>query len=115
MVVRRVVPNLSCSDVETTRDFYSGLLGFEVAMDLGWIATLASPSNPSAQLSLGGPSSEGSPALTIEVDDVDAAYAVARERDKPIVYPLTDEEWGVRRFFVTDPDGLVVNVMSHRG
>jgi len=30
------------------------------------------------------------------------------------VYPLTDEPWGVRRFFVRDPNGVVLNVMSHR-
>ncbi len=26
---------------------------------------------------------------------------------------FTEEPWGVRRFFVRDPDGKVVNVMSH--
>ncbi len=30
-----------------------------------------------------------------------------------IVHPLTDEAWGVRRFFVRDPDGHVINVLSH--
>ncbi len=28
------------------------------------------------------------------------------------IAPLGDEEWGVRRAFVRDPDGRVVNVMS---
>jgi SdpI/YfhL protein family len=32
-----------------------------------------------------------------------------------IVYPLTNEPWGVRRFFVTDPNGIVINVMCHIG
>ena len=41
-------------------------------------------------------------------------YATAQQRGEEIVYPLTDEPWGVRRFFVEDPDGTVVNVMSHR-
>jgi hypothetical protein len=31
------------------------------------------------------------------------------------VYPLTDEPWGVRRFFVRDPNGMIVNVVSHKG
>ena len=31
-----------------------------------------------------------------------------------IVHPLTDEPWGIRRFFVRDPDGNVINVVSHR-
>jgi hypothetical protein len=29
------------------------------------------------------------------------------------VYELTDEEWGVRRFFVKEPSGVIVNVMAH--
>lgn len=35
------------------------------------------------------------------------------ERGLKIVYPLTNEPWGVRRFFVADPNGVVVNVMCH--
>lgn len=31
-----------------------------------------------------------------------------------IVYPITDEEWGLRRFFVRDPNGAVINVTEHR-
>jgi uncharacterized glyoxalase superfamily protein PhnB len=52
------------------------------------------------------------PNLTVEVADVDAAHADAVRRGLPITNPLTDEAWGVRPFFVTDPNGLVVNVMS---
>ena len=31
-----------------------------------------------------------------------------------IVYPATDEPWGVRRFFVADPNGVIINILSHR-
>lgn len=54
------------------------------------------------------------PDLTVEVGDVDAVHAVAVDRGENIVYPITDESWGVRRFFVIDPTGAVLNVMSHR-
>jgi uncharacterized glyoxalase superfamily protein PhnB len=54
------------------------------------------------------------PDLSVEVDDVDAAYALMRERGAEIVHPLCDEEWGVRRFLVRDPGGRVVNVLGHR-
>lgn len=30
-----------------------------------------------------------------------------------MVYPLTEEPWGVRRFFVAGPGGAVINVMAH--
>ena len=26
----------------------------------------------------------------------------------------TDEDWGLRRFFVRDPNGTVINVTEHR-
>jgi uncharacterized glyoxalase superfamily protein PhnB len=32
-----------------------------------------------------------------------------------LVHPLTDEPWGVRRFFVKDPNGVVLNVANHGG
>ncbi len=51
--------------------------------------------------------------MTIEVESVDEAHAKAVERGLDIVYPLTDEPWGVRRFFVADPNGVIINVMSH--
>jgi hypothetical protein len=31
-----------------------------------------------------------------------------------IVHSLTDEPWGVRRFFVREPNGRVVNILGHR-
>jgi hypothetical protein len=52
--------------------------------------------------------------MSIEVDDVDQAHAVATERNLRIVYSLSDEPWGVRRFLVADPNGVVINIMSHR-
>lgn len=85
-------------------------------MDLGWVLTLADAVNDTAQLTLVRTTAPGSeePEISIEVDDVDAAHAAAERLGAEIVRPLTDEPWGVRRFFVRDPDGHVVNVVSHR-
>ena len=52
-------------------------------------------------------------ALSIEVENVNQMHARAIERGLEILYPLTDEPWGVRRFFVRDPNGIVINVMNH--
>ncbi|WP_381798304.1 VOC family protein [Streptomyces niveus] len=117
MSVRRVVPNVhvQTEGLDRSREFY-GLLGFEEVMNLGWIMTLASPSTPAAQVSFLTEDATAPvvPDMSIEVDDVDAAYAAVGARGAEIVHPLRDEEWGVRRFFVRDPDGRVVNVLSHR-
>lgn len=54
------------------------------------------------------------PDLSVEVEDVDAAYTAMTDSGAEIVYGPRDEEWGVRRFFVRDPNGRVINVLSHR-
>ena len=116
MTIRRVVPHLRADDIDASRDFYTRFVGLDVAMDLGWIVTLASPSNPTAQLNLYGqaaPSASLQPQLSIEVDDVDAVHSEAARRGIDIAYPLTDEPWGVRRFFARDPSGVVLNLLTH--
>jgi uncharacterized glyoxalase superfamily protein PhnB len=52
--------------------------------------------------------------MTIKVDNVDAAYEEAQLRSYEIVHPITDEPWGIRRFFVRSPDGQEINVAWHR-
>lgn len=118
MTVRRIVPNFqvdSEKSMTASRDFY-GLLGLEQVMHMGWIMTLASPANPTAQLSICTEERTAPvvPDVSVEVEDVDAVYAQVVASGAEIVRELRDEEWGVRRFFVRDPGGRVVNVLTHR-
>ena len=108
------MPNIRAERPAETRDFFAELLGFEVAMDLGWVVTLASPSNSSVQVNIIGNDDMSAPGMSVGVDDVDAVHAAAVEQGLEIVYPLRDEAWGVRRFMLREPSGTVVNVVSHR-
>ena len=114
MTIERSVPNIRSDRPAETRDFFTELLGFEVAMDLGWVVTLTSPTNPSAQVTIIGNDDPAAPGISIEVDDVDAIHARAVERGLDIAYSLRNEEWGVRRFMLREPSGMTVNVLSHR-
>jgi uncharacterized glyoxalase superfamily protein PhnB len=114
MTVSRAVPNIRSQRPAETRDFFVKLLGFEVAMDIGWVVTLASPANPSAQVTIVANDDPAAPGISIEVSDVDAVHARAAEQGFEIVYPLRDEDWGVRRFMLREPSGTVVNVLAHR-
>ena len=118
MEIRRAVPTITSDRLEESRTFYTGFLGFEVAMDLDWIVTFASPSNATAQISQvrGTRSHVGHDGMSVslEVADVDAIHADAVSRGIRIEYPLTDEPWGVRRFQVNDPNGVLINILSHR-
>jgi catechol 2,3-dioxygenase-like lactoylglutathione lyase family enzyme len=112
--VDRAVPNLRSERPEETRDFFVRLLGFELAMDLDWVVTVASPDNPSAQVTIITNDDPAAPGISVGVDDVDAVHARAVELGYEIAYPLRDEEWGVRRFMLREPGGTMVNVVSHR-
>ena len=117
MTVRRIVPDLTTNRLEESREFYTAVLGLQVGMDMGWIVTLVSRENPLAQLNLiqGDPPADTGPAVavSIEVGDVDAVHDAAVAAGSEIVYPLTNEPWGVRRFHVRDPNGVCINVMRH--
>ena len=117
MDIRRAIPIVNSEDLDATRSFYADFLGFEVAMDETGFTMFRSASNPTAQVIAGsrdtvmlGPPR---PQMTVEVADVDAALEEAEQRGLKVVYPIRDEPWGVRRFFVEDPDGNVVNVAAH--
>jgi uncharacterized glyoxalase superfamily protein PhnB len=114
MTIRRAVPNLRSEHPEKTRDFFVKVLGFEVAMDMDWVVTVASPSNRGAQVTIVANDDPAAPGISVEVDDVDAVHAKAVELGIEVAYPLRDEDWGVRRFMVREPGGTMVNVLSHR-
>jgi uncharacterized glyoxalase superfamily protein PhnB len=113
-MVSRAVPNIKSDRASETRDFFVDLLGFEVAMDIGWVVTVASPTNRSAQVTIISNDDPAAPGISVEVADVDAVHARAVEKGFEIAYSLRDEEWGVRRFMLREPSGTIVNVVSHR-
>jgi predicted enzyme related to lactoylglutathione lyase len=117
MTVLRIVPNIAAASVEELRSFYSELFDLEVAMDQGWIITLASGERATTQISIAteGGSGTAVPDISIEVDEVDEVYRRAVERGHAIVYGPADEPWGVRRFYLRDPGGKLLNILSHLG
>ncbi|HJT96479.1 MAG TPA: VOC family protein [Mycobacterium sp.] len=114
MTVKRVMPVLTVSDLAASRDAYVAMLGLREVMNHGWIVTLADDQlGHQVSLMTKDATAPVNPAVSIEVDDVDAAYRAAVDAGLQIVHPLSDEEWGVRRFFFADPSGNVVNVLRH--
>lgn len=108
------ITNLHTDDVGRAREFFAFLGLTEVGMDQGWVARFVSPdSDACVQVVTRDATAPEDSAMTIKVDDVDAAHAEAQRRGYEIVHPITDEPWGIRRFFVRSPDGHVINVAQH--
>lgn len=115
MQVKRIVPNIASPDPQKARAFYVDALGLDIAMDLGWIVTVQAPKTMAPQLSIASEGGSGTdvPALSIEVDDLDEALSHMEAGGFPIEYGPVTEPWGVRRFYVRDPFGRLINILVH--
>ena len=116
MKVKRIVPNIATSDVEKANAFYKDVLGLEILMDMGWIRTFGSGAKMTVQVSVMSEGGSGTevPDISIEVDDVEEALRRVRKAGIAVEYGPADEPWGVRRFFVRDPFGKLVNILQHQ-
>jgi catechol 2,3-dioxygenase-like lactoylglutathione lyase family enzyme len=117
MGVRRIVANVRAADSVAAQAFYGAILDMDVVMDLGWIVTLAGSGggNPAPQLSFMAEGGSGMPVpdLSIEVDDLDEVLRRVVAAGLAPEYGPADEPWGVRRFFIRDPFGRLVNILAH--
>jgi len=113
--VRRIVANIATSDIEAADAFYGKVLGLEPLMDHGWISTYGSEQQMTVQISFASEGGSGTPVpdLSIEVDDLETILDRVKNAGIPIEYGPAIEPWGVRRFFVRDPFGKLVNILAH--
>lgn len=117
MKIKRIVPDIFSNQLGASKQFYGEFLGLKLAMDMEWILTFVSESNPTAQINIiksnDPQNSNSEPAISMEVPDLEKLYEKAISMGYEIVYPITDEPWGVKRFFVKDPNGVAINLMRH--
>ena len=116
MTVKRIVADIATQDPGKAQKFYGDILGLDLLMDFGWIKTFGTTTSMSVQISFASEGGSGTavPDLSIEVEDVDAIYNKMKQAGFAIDYELVDEPWGVRRFFVRDPFGKLVNILAHK-
>jgi catechol 2,3-dioxygenase-like lactoylglutathione lyase family enzyme len=115
MQVKRIMANIAAEDVSAAKRFYQDILGLDVLMDHGWWLTYGSSQKMSVQVSIASEGGSGTPVpdLSIEVDDLDTALQRMKKAKVAIEYGPADEPWGVRRFYVRDPFGRLINILMH--
>lgn len=115
MNVLRIVTNIETDQPDKAAAFYKDIFGLDLLMDQGWIQTYGNDSKQPLQLSFAsqGGSNTKTPSISIEVDDLEVALGRIRAAAIDVEYGPVSEPWGVRRFYVRDPFGKLINVMEH--
>lgn len=115
MKIKRIIANIAAAEPHKADAFYRDILGLNLAMDHGWIRTYAGSTKMDVQVSVAseGGSDTPVPGLSIEVDDLDEVLRRVQAANIPLEYGPVSEPWGVRRFFVKDPFGTLINILEH--
>lgn len=102
-------------DVAKAKRFYHDILGLDVLMDHGWLVAYGSAEKMTVQVGIATQGGSGTPVpdLSLEVDDVEEALQRMKKAKVKIECGPADEPWNVRRFFVRDPFGKLVNILMH--
>ncbi|MFJ5828260.1 VOC family protein [Streptomyces sp. NPDC093089] len=114
--------SLTVADVDASRDFFRTHLGYEVAMAADGFVSL-SRGDAAADIVLLRRGSEVLPPeqrdqqaagliLALTVSGIEAAERRLSEAGAPITMPLREEPWGERLFQLTDPNGIVVQLVE---
>ncbi|MEU0007831.1 VOC family protein [Streptomyces sp. NPDC006314] len=115
--------SLTVADVETSRDFFCTHLGYQVAMAADGFASLTRGGDAAADIVLLRSGTEVLPPgqrerhatgliLALTVTGIEAEEQRLREAGAPITMPLREEPWGERLFQLTDPNGIVVQLVE---
>ncbi|WP_405615822.1 VOC family protein [Streptomyces sp. NBC_01508] len=117
-------PVIATPRLQESRDFYTKLLGFEIAFEADWYVSLRRPGPPVPyELALLDPTHPtlpegyGKPVqgllLNFEVADVDAEWErlVGGAGLTPVL-ALRSEDFGQRHFIVADPSGVLIDIIA---
>jgi uncharacterized glyoxalase superfamily protein PhnB len=115
--------SLNVPDVDASADFVQRHFAFTVDMaadgfaslsraDLGFNLIYLRTGLPTFKpAALAGHSADGL-LVAFVVDDIDTEYARIQSEGVAITTPIETEEWGERYFQVTDPNGVVIQLVQ---
>jgi catechol 2,3-dioxygenase-like lactoylglutathione lyase family enzyme len=122
MKCQQYYPVLMTDRVSETTDFYIRHFAFHPVFTTDWYVHLQSDEDDRVNLAvmqaghatIPGPKAQRAGGLLInfEVDDVDAHHARLVAAGVPIMLTLRDEAFGQRHFIVSDPNGVLIDVIT---
>jgi len=115
-------PVFAVKDIGAAKSFYTEHLGFDVVFSNEWYLHLTSKSGVQVGFLL--PEQPTQPAIfqqpyggkgvifSLEVDDADSAFSMAKSKALNIVLELRSEDWGQRHFCIEDPNGVHLDIVQ---
>lgn len=122
MKMLALYPLLLVPDVEGTAQFYEQNLGFTRVFSSDWYVHLRAPAEQVYELAVIAYDHETIPEagrkptsgllLSFEVADAAAEHARLLAAGVEVVQPLRDEVFGQRHFIATDPNGILLDIIT---
>lgn len=122
MRITSFYPVLMTRDVAGTAAFYRDHFGFVAAFESDWYVHLQAASDPAVNLAVldgahatipeAGRGVTAGLLLNFEVEDVDAVHERLVTAGLPILLALRDEPFGQRHFITSDPNGVLIDVIT---
>lgn len=116
-------PLITVKDMRASRDFYVKHFDLGVIFESDWVTMLGNARSGRIAIGLMTPDHPTNPPgpevfdgkgmiVTVQVEDAAKARAALKEQGVKVFYDLADEPWGQRRFTLTDPSGVIVDVVE---
>ncbi len=116
-------PLLTVRDMRASRDFYVKHFGLGVIFEADWVTMLGDAETGKIAIGFMTPDHPTNPPgpevfdgkgmiVTIQVRNAAKACAALKEQGVKIFYDLKEEPWGQRRFTLSDPSGVIVDVVE---
>lgn len=123
MNVSQYYPVLMVTDVAATSAFYQSHFGFHPLFEADWYVHLQLAGDERVNLAILDASHETIPEsarnrtvsgllLNFEVPDVDVVHDALVAQGLPVLLALRDEAFGQRHFITSDPNGVLIDVIT---
>ena len=111
----KFIPIIKCKDMKESLSFYTKILDFEIMPGEDLDSPVIDLEKEGAQIQLSTMSGDSifGCAVNVAVDDVDSLFQkfisrgldVSKKKESPVHQGPIDQTWGMREFYVTDPNG----------
>ncbi len=115
-------PVFTVKGLDEAKSFYTENLGFDVVFSGDWYIHLVSksgvqvgfllPDQPTQPPIFKKPYLGEGVILSLEVEDAETAFEVAKSKSLNIVLDLRSEDWGQRHFCIQDPNGIYLDIVQ---